>query len=905
MQFCKIQAITFAAKLCFVVTTFIPQITSRRQDRITYYLYPAKKLSCPDDAAVNCSPNLIKEIADDAKYLPSASRLAGNFSLEPILKLFAKDHCHILVNNFQGIELSNSASPILIKKPTVGWLWRRQRNDKFKFPQSIWIPDEFSQRFANISSSSDKVKLNKSPHWSLISINFTQDEEMLDPDKLMRLKISSYWKKARPWQCEVNIYIFPPYKTLATFYLNIPSSFDYKFNYLSKVNIMPARVPQIQITVISKRFQSFDKEQIGVLIRKIRANSHRFGIQLSKVTNEVFFFVETTFSKRSHYLTNFINEHLIVSTRTLHSSHVINSKSELVEQLESINWLNNTDLEENWKYVPLVTLLTAEKKNMFGWYIHFEFYGTALDSTLQQMLSCEDTISREGYRWIYANFSLSPTILKAYAFAHILTSLMGNYTFRMFFHSHMACQNGKKVFATMNINNPIILSAQPRIFLDGTSTNMFPAVISGEPNYLRFISCGMRGMETFSIVKLLNVFDNSTWILLVLTLCIAPCVAKMVHRELEAKPMSAIDATIGFVKTLLEQGNPFPVHLMKYKMFCWIFVAFLLASIVLSNAFKGTSIYNVIVPSKVIGYQKLEDLVKDNFDVYVTSGKIYVRFSNLEQYEPTQVNCSGRNLVCWHDLLKIQGGNLIHVPSESWQLHYFTDDPMLSPEISVTSGSALEYLFNVTKLHGVVSELTEDMLRHAQNLARLDNKFWDSLVGDETLQGMIKTIKDKESESLFKSLDKCEKSAAILPLHRCNDWQKRLGRMGHPHVFVGRESYINSNTVFKLGGPVPQYIIEQFKSMHVSGIWNRWTDLTMGSQHYDAQAEKSSEPKKLSTSGNVAILFLLIPVGTGLAIFSLFLETVTHFVMKAYLKEKIIDKLKALVKVTIIFSKSG
>lgn len=74
-----------------------------------------------------------------------------------------------------------------------------------------------------------------------------------------------------------------------------------------------------------------------------------------------------------------------------------------------------------------------------------------------------------------------------------------------------------------------------------------------------------------------------------------------------------------FLKVILEQGDPFPASVGNVTKFLVIIGLLLLMGIILSNAYKNTNVYNMVVPKRPLVYKDLKDLLKDGFTIYTRS----------------------------------------------------------------------------------------------------------------------------------------------------------------------------------------------------------------------------------------------------------------------------------------------
>jgi len=69
-------------------------------------------------------------------------------------------------------------------------------------------------------------------------------------------------------------------------------------------------------------------------------------------------------------------------------------------------------------------------------------------------------------------------------------------------------------------------------------------------------------------------------------------------------------------KALLEQGDPFSSSVSSTKRLRFSIGTFLLVAIVISNAYKSSNVYNLVLPRKPVPYENLSQLLNDSFKIY-------------------------------------------------------------------------------------------------------------------------------------------------------------------------------------------------------------------------------------------------------------------------------------------------
>jgi len=73
---------------------------------------------------------------------------------------------------------------------------------------------------------------------------------------------------------------------------------------------------------------------------------------------------------------------------------------------------------------------------------------------------------------------------------------------------------------------------------------------------------------------------------------------------------------IQVTKALLEQGDPFSSGVSGTKRLRFSIGTFLLVAIVISNAYKSSNVYNLVLPRKPVPFENLSQLLSDSFKIY-------------------------------------------------------------------------------------------------------------------------------------------------------------------------------------------------------------------------------------------------------------------------------------------------
>ncbi len=200
-----------------------------------------------------------------------------------------------------------------------------------------------------------------------------------------------------------------------------------------------------------------------------------------------------------------------------------------------------------------------------------------------------------------------------HAIAHVLQSIMGNFSYSKVSGSDTKCVNGKFVTAPgekyLNYYN-IAWNARGLI-LAPFQTGLSVKLTLGN---LRFVTCGEKGKSMLAFNELLSAYDLTTWSLILETVVTLGFAFRLLWN-----PVSHTRHLLSIVKVFLEQGDPFLESVQQIPRLRWITSSLLLLAIVLSNGYKNTNVLNMILPRNILTYEYLNQLEEGNFSVYSRS----------------------------------------------------------------------------------------------------------------------------------------------------------------------------------------------------------------------------------------------------------------------------------------------
>lgn len=431
----------------------------------------------------------------------------------------------------------------------------------------------------------------------------------------------------------------------------------------------------------------------------------------------------------------------------------------------------------------------------------------------------------------------------ALAHSHVWNSIMRNFTLQM---------------ATNNANCKELLSANfvitlvPLFYISALYT--FPHYVDNHTNKLRIVGCGKRSETALPFQELVNIFDGWVWLAILVILVAFPLATKTLTNG-----SLIMDNFTAVVKVFLEQGDPFHNSVVSRTPNRIFIGLFLLMGIILSNAYKNTNVYNMVVPRKPVLYKYFHELIRDDFKIYTRSVAAVVEASE---------ECVNYVLDPFGRCIENIEGNAYALVSEVEKLanDYENYANMLDMKIKTDPTLIANGLKDETRLH----EHVISKFRHIL-LDTIPNRGYDSI--DAVIRGTDAYLEIPTSELskiLQESVFECRGSAVILPEMKARDGYKELIKEKKLTLaFVGEELFSNIDWLFYLNGIIPPNLIERIHRIGESGVWRWWVDMFAQSHLTN---ENTDVVMAANLAGNIVIVFVVWGAGVGLALLCAYLE---------------------------------
>lgn len=448
---------------------------------------------------------------------------------------------------------------------------------------------------------------------------------------------------------------------------------------------------------------------------------------------------------------------------------------------------------------------------------------------------------------IQAKYSDKIQIL-AFAFASVFKHLLGNATREL-------SKYGKKCRWACTLYKAARNGLLAETFHDERSAALY---LENKFGSLRFVSCGSRGLESLRLEQFVAVFEITLWkwILGVEVLLIVSM--NLIRGSM--LPLNLLDKAVCIIKVLLEQGDPFPGRFVKSKAFRFIISGTLLGGLVLSNAFKSTNVYNIVLPKQHLKFRTFQELLQHGYSVYSKFGVAqYFILSTKNILLPTKAVSSDPFLFVYNSDDELISMTISDIGS------YSSMNMDLPVKLIEKDLNLLASLYVTTRLHlGTHKTIMQpvEILRPLFQVARitLDN-----------FQKAVETVDFvKEQKKLIgDDLRKCNKTAWVLPDYQAQEYARMLYQSGK-HTDVGVDRYFKTNFNLVLQGPIPSPIIKRTSLVSSSGLLGWWSDLI---NRTDLVMRRDTEPPvKPAMSGNIQVLFIILGIGMLTAQIAMIIE---------------------------------
>lgn len=462
-------------------------------------------------------------------------------------------------------------------------------------------------------------------------------------------------------------------------------------------------------------------------------------------------------------------------------------------------------------------------------------------------------------------------------------SVLRNYTYMV--SGSTVCSNGMKINAQPEDSRSII--AIDEVFL--RRYLHIPMQIANPVNgSFRFVVCVPRGSEKMAFGELVNVYDKIVWgTLAVIIFCAALLWKYLLSAHANSKlrksyfrRSSFIGRVYTLLKILLEQGDDsfesVSIPDRKVSVFLGIFLTM---CVILSNGYKNANVYKMVKPRKLIMYERLDDLIQDNFSIYTIS-------------HPYINPVKGTDQINWFSevvILKRLSGQVtsyyIGNPEKDAMTVVSRLGEILSQNGIRISGSYFGSKGDI-ELYHVVQNKTQiylmDILKIWINRLKKKFKSWAEVLNWHGPRFyflphfVMHEHASIEREGLVPLLNSCEKTALVL---YSNEAEVYSGLLTLKRGSLGKETYFQHYFLFNVGGLVTTPFLSRLARIKESGIVEWWTNVTkhvsLVQLHHkmpNNAFQGDDHPSGATMEGNVVVIFTTLLSGQGLAAIGFTLE---------------------------------
>ncbi|CAL8128365.1 unnamed protein product [Orchesella dallaii] len=776
-------------------------------------------------------------------------------------------------------------------QPFKGCLIRIQNPQNINIPVtkvSIMLSNQYYKKPSRLPVQTAETPKSRhrdhGVHTANCTSEFIQSEissGIINTKTCLSIKFTTFSMQSKPWNCEVNIGIFVPFKYLISHVDSWykPQIWDRKHESFvnSSKQIIPSSIPTVNINLLHyENLANWTKDSVAgkwmeqsvfpnYLIDRFRIDNNRRSKLVMAIDIHILMLVSNCTQRNRFWNVCNVTKISAINTdfegRTvpdeimIHKPFVYETDIELSALSSSI--FNSTNLFFPSRQQQLAISPIAQQPGDGT----FQLY-------LEMCRSHKNFLELRGNSKMDDRFSL--------VLLHILESVVQNYSYKFPQTDRISCIKGKRTSTTEDLKPKIYMT----VTRQHTSHNFEFALIKmvDTLNVPAFVSCGKARMSGFAFVELFNVFHSTVWgfvLLSNLVLASSSYLMSNFSPKSDSNTSRRLETFFSIVKQvikpLLEQGDPFKSVLLAETRLRVSIGAYLLVGIVLSSAYKNTNVYNMILPRQPVPYENMSELVQDEFTIY-SRGK-------LERKEPDPLV----RKIMMHSRPK---ANDIRYDST---LNYVKDNsvPMvLNFQIVSEIQSFMNKIVgnsekNQSEKEIELNNLLEANVRLIPGLDLIVQSAYEQLWpvnkpiirNNDWKQFVIEAehfINIQQRIALTKLIDECNNTALIVPRVEANRLARHAQNKYFGSVHVGKESYYGWDYLIHFIGHVPPFVITGMEAMRWNGVAEKLVEFAAAS--YKPLPFVPIDPTGATMQGNVAVIFVILMGGLVIAMLAFSIE---------------------------------
>ncbi|CAL8098169.1 unnamed protein product [Orchesella dallaii] len=763
--------------------------------------------------------------------------------------------CFVHITNFQNVNFQSQATvPLLIRHLVPSKI---TSTHLLKKEVLTWAPTGINANGSLLAGSSGF----QCP-FSKYGIDFSFHNGICSS-----IHKSTFYLSTRPWNCEVAIALFPSLyifenldplkhirKKILPIYLSLPHVWT------------PTRTPIYSLDAVFET-NSFNIWILDELYEKTYSTQHAFkwksthitGHHSSSIVYDTFAILKTARVGVIHKLvqeeSDIRNVHVPVMCQTFSNqgcrkapkNYILNEKFWNTGTIREIHESLFQNFQNRWYIQHQMRAIINQQQNF-----------------LEHFKNCENEISHKN-KWVNLPFT-SVRRRYAHAFVHVWLAIMGNYTYHI---KGYECSNGILQEAEANTEkNPFKVGLTIYQIVNVLDRYSERFSFSDPFNSLRFVSCGRPKETGLPFEKLVNEFEWEIWVWLII--CVAGLaflpesdVARGLNQGIKFY-LENVSNRIQFQgKALLEQGSSFLASPYMSRLTQAIF---LLLAIVISNAYKGENVFQLISNRQRIPYKYFSELTGSKFD-------IFTRIDNVHVYSNTAVNrshflqtqhyiapkqkarfgfdCNSLNQSGVAAFRNIFGCNVL-ANSEVFELISGLVHQWVETDEKWDEYKKLERLRKNTKLLPRFWELFSNVQDQLKNYSGSKGYY-------KVFQSWLLKLQERHALEVLKE---CNKVAIVLPALTCNQIAKNLSRNENlVDVFVGKKVLYDRAFKVSITGSVSVNQVMRAKRVLGSGIWDFWFQIFQYQELFNVDKSSETQLEAPSMSGNISVVFTIILFG--------------------------------------------
>ncbi len=762
---------------------------------------------------------------------------------------FSSDRCLTVINNFRGVDIpSFDYTPVMLRKFNLailthspGHIWYNPN----MYSELIWAPSKMSYVTNGSFEVPENILYSKHIHFCPTSVLYNPiivDIGTTNRELCVVLNINAFIRVSKPWQCQVQVDMFPPnhllYEERLTHIFHDSEKLPFRF--------IPSTIPQINI-LVRLSLDYYEAENLHAWIQRMgRHQSYTPTDNFNYwIVTDIFFLTLTVCHFRSLQVACHIQ-----------SMDILRSCDYCQSGLKKIPLhLNKLSVEY------MVNEVTENREDQDVWNIgeYFLDYDTLIRKityymrlavgrhrsyTLRELLSLKKL----------SKFENSVQDRLAMILASYMMNILGN--------------------VSKPIAHKFPYEKRYWISYDVTRNPNTAIQITDNLSSLKFITCKSRGLSSFPFEEFWKVFDNNVWVwMFIALLLLLVGIMRLSGRRFFTSTFWSGSKVLYLIKVLMEQSNPFPESLIKQLKFRFLIAGTLLAGVVLSNAYKSTNVYNILKARHVVPYENVDELFHDNFTIYSRVVKLYYFiFSDevnwIKKLTKLQISTTNANYgivldsplnISQHfsgntEARDLYERNLKHIGSAKYFTSFKYNKTLEVLKAGVHHPNVIKFILEPANIMVPLDRI--GYIKHDVDFV------WEEAFGENFL--------DKQNTLMLTDLKQCnEKSVWVLPQHLASIYSRLLGK-NKSYSHVGSEMFATRRLNIYMTGLVPIWVLKRISVAFNSGILD-WmeTFVEISGTRVNVNAVAPSKP---NMEGNILVVFVILGLGLLGAFFLFFLE---------------------------------